>query len=140
MLSPASSDASNDDPSKLRELLGKAAGLARDHEVSCVLVGLAAPEGDLSFPEIVNVVTGSLRIEDGIFRLTRERALIFLADVGNTQAREIMDRLLTSYRNEFPSQDDPEIELRYFDVMPGCKELTVKQVLPAVFAPLASEH
>lgn len=134
MVSPSYPAAASNDPRKLRELLGKASDLAREHSVGCVLIGLAAPEGDLLFPEIVNLVTCSLRVEDAIFRLTRERALVFLADVNQKQAREIMDRVITTFRNEFPTRRDPELELRYYDVPPGCAELTVKQVLPAVFA------
>jgi hypothetical protein len=134
MVSPSYSATESNDPRKLRELLGKASDLAREHAVGSVLVGMAAPEGDLQFPEIVNLVTCSLRVEDAIFRLTRERALVFLADVDRRQAGEIMDRVLTTFRNEFPARREPELELRYYDVPPGCPKLTVKQVLPAVFS------
>ena len=140
MVSPSISAPTNDDPRKLRELLGKASDLARDHEVSCVLVGLAAPEGDLLFPEVVNLVASSLRVEDAIFRLTRERVLVFLADVNDQQARDIVERILTTFRNEFPTPQEPEVEVRYFDVPPGSQKLTVKQVLPAVFAPVPAEN
>ncbi|MGH0033445.1 MAG: hypothetical protein ACQGVK_00305 [Myxococcota bacterium] len=126
---------SNDDPRKLRSLIDRAADLARDHSVESVMVGLAAPEGDLSFPEFVEFLRSALRVEDAIFRMTRERAVLHLADVGHVQAREIVTRLISDFCDEFPAQESPDVQMRIFDVTPGvADELSVKTVLKVVFA------
>jgi len=78
-----------------------------------------------------------------VFRLTRDRALLFLADVEPEQARAVVERLAQGFRREFPMaprmpSDDigwPTIRIRYFEVPRGTRDLTVKQVLPAIFAP-----
>ena len=88
----------NDDPRKLRELLGKAALLASDHSLSSVVVGIAAAEGELVFPDVVDFVESALRVDDAIFRMTRDRAVLFLADVSRSNAEAIVDRLLADFR------------------------------------------
>ena len=65
---------SYDDPRRLREILTRASDLASEHELTCVLVGLAGFEGDLLFPEVLNFVESALRVDDSVFRMTRERA------------------------------------------------------------------
>jgi hypothetical protein len=123
-----------DDPRRLREMLSRAQALAADHEVPSVVVGFAVREGDRLFPDFVAFVESELRVEDCVFRLTRERALLFLADVGSEEARAVVERLLGGFQREFPAIESAPIEVRYFEVSPGREELSVKQVLPAVFA------
>jgi hypothetical protein len=133
----------SDDPLRLREVLARTATLASDHRVPSVIVGFSSGEGDRLFPDFVAFVESELRVEDSVFRLTRDRALLFLADVDPEQARSVVERLVAGFRREFPtaprtpSEDIgfPGIRIRYFDVPRGTLDLTVKQVLPAIFAP-----
>jgi GGDEF domain-containing protein len=122
-----------DDPRLLRDMLARARALASQHAVPSVLVGFAAREGDALFPDFVAYVESELRVEDAIFRLTRERALLFLADVGGEQARAVVERLLGGFEREFPAREILGVQVRYLEVAPGGAELLVKQVLPAVF-------
>jgi hypothetical protein len=123
----------NDDPRRLRELIGRAASLASDHSLSSVVIGMAGPEGDLLFPEIVDYVESALRVDDAIFRMTRERAVLVLADVDRRRAEEIVGRLLSGFRERYAQANEPEIVLGYFEVTPQHKHVTVKDVLPTVF-------
>ena len=124
----------NDDPRKLRTLLSRADQLAREHAVSSVVVGLAAAEGDRSFPEFVDYLRSTLRVEDGIFRMTRERAVLYLADVDRGKASEVLDRLMESFQAEFSSASAPSVEIRFFEVKPGGGLPSVKDVLTTIFA------
>lgn len=131
----ARSHPSSDDPFRLRDFLARATALASDHAVASVLVGLAAAEGDRLFPDLVSFIESELRVEDAVFRLTRDRALLFLADVAPEQARSVVERLVHGFQREFPAANAPGVRIRYFDVSPGTVELSVKQVLPELFAP-----
>ena len=124
----------NNDPRKLREMLGKAVDLASDHALHCVVVGLAGREGDLLFPEVIDFVESALRVDDAIFRMTRERVVLFLADVDRERAGEIVERLLQGFRERFVPAVDACVELGFFEISPGSTGVTVKDVLPAVFA------
>lgn len=123
----------NDDPRKLREMLEKAADLAHDHSLHSTVVGLAADEGDLLFPELVDYVESALRMDDSIFRMTRERAVLVLADVGLAAAQDIVARLFSGFRERFARVRDPEVRFSFFEVKPGGGEVSVKRVLPALF-------
>ena len=125
-----------DDPRKLRDMLGKAADMASSHELNSVVVGLAGREGDLLFPEVVDFVESALRMDDSIFRMTRERAVLMLADVDRGRASEILERLLNGFRERFSAAVDPEIFLAYFEVTPETHDVSVKRVLPMLFAPV----
>ncbi len=125
----------NDDPRKLRVLLARATDLAREHSLPSVLVGLAAQEGDLRFPGFIDFVESALRVEDGIFRMTRERAVLHLADVDVQRAHEILDRLLADFSAQVPAVERAPFELRFFDLRPGVEEPSVKNVLMAIFSP-----
>lgn len=134
----------SDDPLRLREVLARTATLACEHRVPSVIVGFAAGEGDRLFPDFVAFVESELRVEDSVFRLTRDRALLFLTDVELEQSRAIVERLIAGFRREFPTAsrmhagdgfDWPALRIRYYDVPRGTLDLTVKQVLPAIFAP-----
>jgi hypothetical protein len=122
-----------DDPRKLRDLLGKAASLASDYTLHSVVVGIAGREGDLLFPEIIDFFESMLRVDDSIFRMTRERAVLLLADVDRARAEEIVERLMNGFRERFATAVDPEISLGFFEVTPDERDVTVKHVLLALF-------
>lgn len=121
-----------DDPRKLRDVLARTQSLATLHDVPSVVVGFAASEGNLLFPEFLAFLESELRVEDQIFRLTRERALLFLSDVDHDHAVSVVERLRASFEQEFPSIEAMRVAIRYFEVPPGRSELSVKQVLPNV--------
>ena len=129
-----------DDPLRLRELLGRATGVAYAHRLPCVVVGLAAREGDLLFPEIVDFLASALRMDDAILRLTRERVVVMLTDVDRGGAEQIVQRILADFCERFATIDEPRLRLGYFEVQPGTPHLSVKQVLPAVFCPDAGSR
>jgi hypothetical protein len=122
-----------DDPRKLRDVLARTEELASEHDVASVVVGFAAPEGNLLFPDFLVFLESELRVEDCIFRLTRERGLLILRDVDAAQAQSVVERLRAAFEREFPSMDGLGVEIRYLEVRPGRVELSVKHVLPAVF-------
>jgi len=124
-----------DDPLRLREMLGRATGLACSHRVSCVVVGVAGREGDLLFPEVVDFLASALRMDDSILRLTRERVVLMLTDVDRSGAEQIVQRILQDFCERFATMDEPRVRLGYYEVRPGTPTLTVKEVLPAVFCP-----
>lgn len=129
-----------DDPLRLRELLGRARELAERHALCSVLVGLAGYEGDRIFPEVVDYVESALRVDDSVFRMTRERAVLLLADVNRTRAAEIMERLLEEFGERFPAAREPAVCLGYYEVSPGEADIAVRDVLPAIFAGSPQAH
>jgi ABC-type molybdate transport system ATPase subunit len=124
-----------DDPLRIREHLHRSRRLAHEHGLPSVVVGIAADEGDQLAPELLAYVESALRVEDAVFRLTRERAVLFLADVDRERAGEIMDRIVHEFAQRFPAVALPRVCLGFFEVAPGCAELLVRDVLPAVFPP-----
>ena len=130
----------NDDPRKLRDLLQRVASLAGEHRLTSVVVGMSGLESDLLFPEIVDFVGSALRVDDTIFRMTRNRAVFFLADADETQASEIMQRVLSGFHERFATTQKSVVSLTYFEVTPETNDVSVKQVLPALFAPPAECH
>ena len=125
----------NDDPRRLRGLLDRACELAREHAVPSVMLGLTGDQGDGSFPEFIVYLQSALRVEDAIFRMTRERAVIHLSDLDRERAQDVFQRLLSDFSDEFPSMTEPRFEVRYFDVKPGSENARVKDVLTEIFAP-----
>ena len=123
----------SDDPRKLRDMLDKAASLASEYSLRSVVVGVAGREGDLLFPEIIDFFESMLRVDDSIFRMTRERAVLVLADVDRVKAEEIVERLMNGFRERFSTAVDPEISLGFFEVSPDERDVTVKHVLLALF-------
>ena len=123
----------NDDPRKLRDVLGRATVLASDHSLQSVMVGLAAPGAGLVFPQIIDFVESALRVEDVVFRMTRDRAVVFLADVDLARAKQILDRLLADFCAQVALAQLPAIDLGFYEVTPGTQELSVKEVLPELF-------
>jgi len=130
----------NDDPRKLRDLVQKASDLANAYDLTSVMVGMTGVEGDLVFPEIVDYVGSALRIDDGIFRMTRERAVFFLADADRERAEEIMERLLNGFQQRFTSAREQRVSLAYFEVTPGMVGLSVRDVLPSLFCGSTAAH
>ena len=130
----------NDDPLLMRELLHKAADLAEHHDMTCIMVGMAANEGDLLFPEIVNFIESELRVDDGIFRMTRERAVLVLTDVDRRGAEEIVRRNLTGFRERFATASEPAISLGFFEMNFHTQEATMKNVLPLLFSAEPGSH
>jgi GGDEF domain-containing protein len=134
------SQAQYDDPRKLRDLLDKMVNLAGEHRLKSVAVGLSGLDNDLMFPELVNYVGSSLRVDDSIFRMTRNRAVLFLADADLDRAREIMERVLSDFAEQFAVSDHSTVRFTYFEVAPGTPPATLKEILPVLFAPPSESH
>lgn len=140
-MSPRREMNSTDDPRKLRELLTRTQHTANEHDVTCVVVGVAGVEGDLLFPELVAFVESTLRIEDAIFRMTRERVVLFLADIDIKQSESVLERIFGDFAQEFPTNNMPAIDLAYFEVEPNRPmEVKVKDVLPMLFTQAKPEE
>jgi hypothetical protein len=134
------SQARNDDPRRLRDLMGKVSSLAREHQLKSVVVGMAGVEGDLLYPEVVNFMEAALRMDDSIVRLTRERSVLFLTDTDLSGAAGIMARLMVEFREHFPSMSEPSITVGYYEIDPKDPSATVKDVLPTLFSPSTLTH
>ena len=124
---------SKDDPRRLRGMMDRASDLARGHQVGSVFVGIAGREGDLLAPEFIEFVESALRMEDAIFRLIRERAVVLLTDADRAQAEEIFERLRGDFAARFGSSVELVVDLRYFQVDGHGGHATAKVVLPAIF-------
>lgn len=125
--------AADSDPRRLRALLTRANDLAAEHRLRSVVVGLSGLPGDRLFPEFVDYVGSALRIDDSIFRMTRERAVLLLTDLDVDGARAVMERAWSSFCDRFPSVHEPVVVLGYFEVDPDRGEVALKQVLPEIF-------
>ena len=130
----------NDDPRKLTQMIARVSELAESHSVSSVVVGVAAQEGDLLFPDYLAYLESALRVEDQIFRMTRERAVLYLSDVDATCAAEVLVRIFGEFCEEFPTAEAPEFEQRMLEVTPGIGPLSVKEVLTSVFGSKDALH
>ena len=122
-----------DDPRKLSALVARASNLASEYSVPSVLVGLVAQEGDTTFPEYIHYLQSALRVEDGIFRMTRERAVIHLADVDRDQALSVLERLAEAFSDEFPALSRPNYRIQIFEAKSDTEELRVKDILTRIF-------
>jgi hypothetical protein len=123
----------NDDPRKLSAMIARVSELAETHSVSSVVVGVAAKEGDLLFPDYLAYLESALRVEDQIFRMTRERAILYLSDVTAAGAAEVLVRIFSEFCEEFPTSEAPEFAQRMLEIQPGVGPLSVKDVLTSVF-------
>ena len=130
----------NDDPRKLTQMISRVSELATSHSVSSVIVGVAADEGDLLFPDYMAYLESALRVEDQIFRMTRERAVLYLSDVDAAGAAEVLVRIFGQFCDEFPTAEPPEYEQRMLEVRPGVGPLSVKDVLTSVFGSKERMH
>ena len=130
----------NDDPRKLSAMLARVSELAESHAVCSVVVGVAAEEGDLLFPDYLAYLKSALRVEDQIFRMTRERAVLYLADLDATGAAEVLVRIFAEFCDEFPTSEAPEFAQRMLEIQPGLGPLSVKDVLTSVFGGREALH
>jgi hypothetical protein len=130
----------NDDPRKLTQMVARISELAETHRVCSVIVGVAAKEGDLLFPDYLAYLESALRVEDQIFRMTRERAVLYLSDVDATCAAEVLVRIFGEFCDEFPTSEAPEFEQRMLEITPGIGPLSVKDVLTSVFGARETMH
>ncbi len=130
----------NDDPRKLTQMIARVSELAEAHSVGSVVVGVAAREGDLLFPDYLAYLESALRVEDQIFRMTRERAVLYLSDVDATRAAEVLVRIFGEFCDEFPTSEAPEFEQRMLEITPGIGPLSVKDVLTSVFGARETMH
>jgi GGDEF domain-containing protein len=128
---------SNDDPLKLIALLARVSELAHRHSVNSVMTGLRSELGDAEFPEFIDFLESTLRVEDSIFRMTRERVVVHIADVDEAGATEVLERLLSDFQSEFASVEPLAMDVRMFPVPAGTEEIRAKVLLPALFAPKA---
>ena len=123
-----------DDPRQLRVLFERAALCSRTHGVACVFIGVAGEEGDLLARDFLDFVDSELRVEDAIFRMLRERAVLLMTDIEERTARKVMERLCAEFAARFAPRAELPIAFGYFAVPPG-QTPTVKDVLPALFSP-----
>ena len=127
-----------DDPLKLMAMLGRISELSSQHSVTSVVAGIYSETGNQLFPEFINFLESALRVEDAIFRMTRERAVVHLADIDKAAANEVLERIMLDFRAEFPTIDAAPFSIRLYEVESGTEELRAKVLLPALFAPLDS--
>jgi hypothetical protein len=121
------------DPRRLRELMDRVATLAEAHEVGSVVVGVAGRDGDPQISDFMDFVESALRMEDAIFRMTRERSVLFLSDVERTRAEDVVDRLLQSFAEQTASPKPPAVTLGYAVVRPGGDVPLLRDVLLDAF-------
>ncbi len=133
MIDETMSTSSIDDPRKLSALLARVADLAHTHDVGSVIIGVSAPAGDLMFPEFVEFLRSALRVEDAIFRMTRERAIVHLADLEISGGKSVFGRLIDNFIEEFPAAKEPDFQITFFEVAAGVEKLKSKDVLTEIF-------
>jgi hypothetical protein len=129
-----STAADRGDPRHLRALFERASLLSREHKLPSVFVGVAGPEGDLLVRDFLDFVEAELRVEDIVFRLLRERAVLWLADVDLAAAGSVIQRLHEGFAARFPTTLGLRIEHGFHRVEPGTVP-TAKDVLPLLFGP-----
>ena len=139
---PAQIPSDTDDPRRLREILDRALELASRHALTSVLVGIAGYEGDpAASRRSCAYVESGLRVDDSVFRMTRERAVLLLTDVDAPQRRG--DRARACSPSSRSTSRRPRIRRRgrdSFEVAPSTIELTLKQVLPRLFPGPPAAH
>lgn len=123
------------DPRFLRAMIDRASLLLHEHDIPSVFVGIAGREGDLMAPEFIDYVESALRVEDGVFRILRERAVLMLADVDRDSAERIMQRLTQDFGARFAPRDAPRIDFGFAEVTHASPLSTAKEILPVLFEP-----
>lgn len=121
------------DPRRLRELMDRVTGLAEAHRVSSVVVGVAGRDGDPQISDFMDFVESALRMEDAVFRMTRERSVLFLTDVDRAQAEDVVERLVLSFAEQTASPQPPSLALGYADVAAGPEAPLLRDVLLEAF-------
>ena len=129
---PSSGFEDRSDPRHLRALFDRANALAQGHGVSSVFVGIAGREGDTLARDFIDFVEAELRVEDHVFRLLRERAVLLLADVDEESAQRIVERLRDDFASRFPTISELEVCLATHALVPG-RNASAKDILPGLF-------
>lgn len=129
-----SSEQSKRDPRRLRALMDRAADLTREHDLPAVFVGIAGAEGDLLAPEFISFVESALRVEDCVFAMTRERAVVLLTDATRPQAEAIFERVRSDFAERFSTATEFEIAVRFHEVARTGPHPTAKDILPGLFS------
>ena len=127
------------DPRHLRVLFERASQLSREHRLPSVFVGVAGPEADLLVRDFLDFVEAELRVEDVVFRLLRERAVLWLADLDLAGANGVLTRLHDDFAARFPTTVGLRVEFGLHRVEPGSVP-TAKDVLPLLFGPERSRQ
>jgi len=121
------------DPRRLRELMDRVSSLAETHQVGSVVVGVAGRDGDPQISDFMDFVESALRMEDAIFRMTRERSVLFLTDVDRAQAEDVVDRLVLSFAEQTAAPRPPSVALGYASVAAGPDAPLLRDVLLEAF-------
>jgi hypothetical protein len=129
---PNASFEDRSDPRHLRVLFERASALAEGHGVSSVFVGIAGREGDTLVRDFIDFVEAELRVEDHIFRLLRERAVLLIADVAEDAAMGIVERLRQDFASRFPTIRELEVGFGTYALVPG-GSASAKDILPGLF-------
>jgi hypothetical protein len=130
----------NDDPRRLSAMIARVSELAESHAVHSVVVGVTAEEGDALFPDYLAYLKSALRVEDQIFRLTRERVVLYLSDLDASRAAEVLVRIFSEFCDEFSTTERPEFAQRMLEIRPGIGTLSVKDVLTSIFGSAETIH
>jgi hypothetical protein len=72
--------------------------------------------------------------------MTRNRAVLFLADADRERAEEIIERLMEAFAEQFAIAESPSVGISYFEVAPGNQSVTLKTILPRLFAGASDCH
>ena len=103
-----------------------------------VVVGVAARQGDLLFPDYLAYLESALRVEDQIFRMTGTgRALPVRRRPPRGRGPR---RIFGEFCDEFPSTEKPSSSSACAEIKPGLGPLTVEKVLTAVFGNKEALH
>jgi len=121
------------DPRRMREFMDRLTDLAREHGIASVVVGLAGQNGDPMIPELMDYMESALRMEDAVFRMTRERSVLFLTDVDRDQAEGIVGRLVETFGERFPTSKPPSLDLGFCEVDPAGRLPALRDALLDVF-------
>ena len=121
------------DPRRLRELMDRVVSLAAEHGVRSVVVGVAGRDGDPLIAEFTDYVESALRMEDAIFRMTRERSVLFLTDVDRGRAEGIVTRLVDAFAQQVSASRSPVVRLGFAEIPPGPNPPLLRDVLLEAF-------
>jgi sulfite reductase beta subunit-like hemoprotein len=139
MTAMAEAPLSKRDPRHLRAMIDRAGALAREHRVPSVFVGIAGREGDLVAPEFIAFVESALRMEDAVFRMLRERAVLLLTDVDREGAETILSRLQADFASQFAPSAGLDLAVGFYELRAGANGAMAKEILPAIFQPSGEE-
>jgi len=129
---PHSGTEDRSDPRHLRTLFDRANALADGHGVTSVFVGIAGREGDTLARDFIDFVEAELRVEDHIFRILRERAVLLLADIGEADATNVIERVRQDFASRFPTIEELTVGIAVQAVTPGTLA-SAKDILPGLF-------